>query len=110
MALFEPCLLSDGKLCAAVKFFSLVKRNRDLAGFCGMDILTVGTDLFLEDPAIGKNQLFHFTRFGGTSFTSSQEKYTILYVLCKYVLKDKMRTKWKKPGDFKESSSFFLAE
>ena len=63
MALFEPCLLSDGKLCAAVKFFSLVKRNRDLAGFCGMDILTVGTDLFLEDPAIGKNQLFHFTRF-----------------------------------------------
>ena len=63
MALFEPCLLSDGKLCAAVKFFSLVKRNRDLAGFCGMDLLTVGTDLFLEDPAIGKNQLFHFTRF-----------------------------------------------
>ena len=63
MALFEPCLLSDGKLCAAVKFFSLVKRNRDLAGFCGMDILTVGTDLFLEDPAIGKDQLFHFTWF-----------------------------------------------
>jgi len=28
-----------------------------------MDILTVGTDLFLEDPAIGKDQLFHFTRF-----------------------------------------------
>ena len=75
-----------------------------------MDILTVGTDLFLEDQPSARISFSISRGFGGTSFTSSQEKYTILYVLCKYVLKDMMRTKWKKPGDFKESSSFFLAE
>ena len=72
------------------------------------DLLDTDFDVLKEVANVILNSIMG--GFGGTSFTSSQEKYTILYVLCKYVLKDKMRTKWKKPGDFKESSSFFLAE
>lgn len=70
-----------------------VPGDRDLARFGGVGVLPVGANLRLEHPAVGKNELFHFTRLHrhGTDlpYTHSIAYYT--YYVNTYNVKQERR-------------------